>query len=52
MLYQLTKDGVPFGEPMEEWEADKIVNCTQMSVTNELGKEIVKPELKVVGGSR
>jgi hypothetical protein len=49
MLYQLTKDGVPFGTPMEEWIADKIIAKVQISVINELGKEIVKPELKVVG---
>lgn len=49
-LYQLTKDGEPFGEPMPEWLADKIIKRTQISISNELDKSIVKPELKVIGG--
>lgn len=51
-LYQLTKDGEPFGEPMPEWEVDKILSKSRSAISNKLGKEMVKPELRVVGGGR
>jgi hypothetical protein len=52
ILYQLAINGMPFGKPMEEHRADKMISCSRTAVSGELEKVAVKPELKVVGGGR
>lgn len=48
ILYQLAINGEPFGRPMEDWKADKIISRSRTAVSGELEKVAVKPELKVV----
>lgn len=49
ILYQLTINGEPFGKPMPEGKADKIISRSRSAVSGELGKVMIRPELKVVG---
>lgn len=48
--YQLSINGMPFGKPMPEHIVDKIICRSRTSVSGELEKVMIKPELKVVGG--
>lgn len=52
ILYQLSVNGIPFGKPKPEHIVDKLISRSRSSVSGELEKVIIKPELKVVGGGR